>query len=109
VSAVARRYAGQPNPWVTLGDLRIDTAGRGVRRGATRIDLTASEWALLEALIQRPGAIVPRARLEERLYSFDAEVAGSNAIEVHMSRLRKKLGVDVIETLRGLGYRMRLT
>jgi two-component system OmpR family response regulator len=110
VSAVARRYTAHPNPWVTLGDLRIDTAGRSVTRGtadgAKRIDLTASEWALLEALIQRPGMIVSRSRLEERLYSFNEEV-GSNTIEVHMSRLRKKLGADVIETLRGLGYRIR--
>jgi two-component system OmpR family response regulator len=111
VSAVARRYAGQPNPWVTLGDLRIDTAGHSVMRGTAdgekRIDLTASEWALLETLIQRPGMIVSRARLEERLYSFNQEVGSSNIIEVHMSRLRKKLGADVIETLRGLGYRIR--
>ena len=106
VSAVARRYAGNPNPLVNLGDLRIDTAGHSVMRGETRVDLTASEWALLEALIQHPGMIVSRARLEERLYSFNEEV-GSNTIEVHMSRLRKKLGADVIETLRGLGYRLR--
>ncbi|GMG92346.1 response regulator transcription factor [Cupriavidus metallidurans] len=106
VSAVARRYAGNPNPLVNLGDLRIDTAGHSVMRGETRVGLTASEWALLEALIQHPGMIVSRARLEERLYSFNEEV-GSNTIEVHMSRLRKKLGADVIETLRGLGYRLR--
>lgn len=106
VSAVARRYSGNSNPLVTLGELRIDTAGHRVLRGKTRIDLTASEWALLEALIQHPGMIVSKARLEERLYAFD-EAVGSNAIEVHMSRLRKKLGADAaIETLRGLGYRL---
>ncbi|MDM8358624.1 response regulator [Pandoraea communis] len=107
VSAVSRRYSGNPNPLVNLGELRIDTAGRSVMRGAARIDLTASEWALLEALIQHPGMIVSRSRLEDRLYSFSEEI-GSNAIEVHMSRLRKKLGADVIETLRGLGYRLKL-
>ncbi|WAL81402.1 response regulator transcription factor [Pandoraea sp. XJJ-1] len=107
VSAVSRRYSGNPNPLVRLGELRIDTAGRSVMRDAARIDLTASEWALLEALIQHPGMIVSRSRLEDRLYSFNEEI-GSNAIEVHMSRLRKKLGADVIETLRGLGYRLKL-
>ncbi|WP_454766767.1 response regulator [Cupriavidus campinensis] len=107
VSAVSRRYSGNPNPLVKLGELRIDTAGRSVMRGAARIDLTASEWALLEALIQHPGMIVSRSRLEDRLYSFNEEI-GSNTIEVHMSRLRKKLGADVIETLRGLGYRLKL-
>lgn len=107
VNAVSRRYSGNPNPLVKLGELRIDTAGRSVIRGAARIDLTASEWALLEALIQHPGMIVSRSRLEDRLYSFNEEI-GSNTIEVHMSRLRKKLGADVIETLRGLGYRLKL-
>ncbi|SDD84226.1 two component transcriptional regulator, winged helix family [Cupriavidus sp. YR651] len=107
VSAVSRRYSGNPNPLVNLGELRIDTAARSVMRGSARIDLTASEWALLEALIQHPGMIVSRSRLEDRLYSFNEEI-GSNTIEVHMSRLRKKLGVDVIETLRGLGYRLKL-
>jgi len=106
VSAVSRRYSGNPNPLVTLGELRIDTAGRSVMRGDAHVDLTASEWALLEALIQRPGMIVSRSRLEDRLYSFNEEI-GSNTIEVHMSRLRKKLGADVIETLRGLGYRLK--
>ena len=104
---MSRRYSGNPNPLVKLGELRIDTAGRSVMRGAARIDLTASEWALLEALIQHPGMIVSRSRLEDRLYSFNEEI-GSNTIEVHMSRLRKKLGADVIETLRGLGYRLKL-
>ncbi|AJG18966.1 response regulator transcription factor [Cupriavidus basilensis] len=106
VGAVSRRYSGNPNPLVELGGLRIDTVGRSVMRGAARIDLTASEWALLEALIQHPGIIVSRSRLEDRLYSFNEEI-GSNTIEVHMSRLRKKLGADVIETLRGLGYRLK--
>ncbi|KAF7962238.1 two-component system response regulator [Cupriavidus sp. UYMU48A] len=106
VSAVSRRYSGNPNPLVTLGELHIDTAGRSVMRGDEHVDLTASEWALLEALIQRPGMIVSRSRLEDRLYSFNEEI-GSNTIEVHMSRLRKKLGADVIETLRGLGYRLK--
>lgn len=106
VSAVSRRYSGNPNPLVTLGELRIDTAGRSVMRGDAHVDLTASEWALLEALIQRPGMIVSRSRLEDSLYSFNEEI-GSNTIEVHMSRLRKKLGADVIETLRGLGYRLK--
>ncbi|MBP0624824.1 response regulator [Cupriavidus consociatus] len=106
VSAVSRRYSGNPNPLVTLGELHIDTAGRSVMRGDEHVDLTASEWALFEALIQRPGMIVSRSRLEDRLYSFNEEI-GSNTIEVHMSRLRKKLGADVIETLRGLGYRLK--
>lgn len=106
VNAVARRYAGNPNPLVKLGDLLIDTAARKMTREGVRIDLTASEWALLDALIQRRGVIVPKSRLEESLYSFADEI-GSNTIEVHVSRLRKKLGADTIETVRGLGYRLK--
>ncbi|TAM05677.1 MAG: response regulator [Paraburkholderia sp.] len=106
VSAVARRYSGNPNPLVKLRDLNVDTAARNVMRGDKRIDLTASEWALLDALIQRPGMILSKLRLEESLYSFNDEIE-SNTIEVHVSRLRKKLGAETIETVRGLGYRLR--
>ncbi|ASW03116.1 response regulator transcription factor [Paraburkholderia aromaticivorans] len=106
VNAVARRYSGNPNPFVTLGDLQIDLAAHSIRREGRSISLTASEWALLEAFIQRQGMILSKAQLEERLYSFNAEI-GSNTIEVHMSRLRKKLGGDLIETARGLGYKLR--
>lgn len=106
VSAVARRYAGNPNPLMKLGDLRVDTAARSVTRADQRIDLTASEWSILEALMRRPGVIVSKLRLEENLYSFSDEIE-SNTIEVHVSRLRKKLGAATIETVRGLGYRLR--
>ena len=67
--------------------------------------LTAREWVLFEAFVQRPGQLLSKAQLEERLYSFDTEVE-SNTIEVHVSRLRKKLGRERIETVRGLGYRL---
>ncbi|RQH06976.1 response regulator [Paraburkholderia dinghuensis] len=106
VNAVARRYSGNPNPLVTLGDLEIDLAAHSIKRDGQDISLTASEWALLEALIQRQDSILSKAQLEERLYSFSDEI-GSNTIEVHMSRLRKKMGADLIETIRGLGYRLR--
>lgn len=105
IAAVARRYAGNPNPLVTAGDLEIDLAARAVYRAGRAVDLTAKEWAIFEALVQRPGAILSKAQLEERLYAFDADVE-SNTIEVHVSRLRKKLGHGVIETARGLGYRL---
>lgn len=105
IAAVSRRYAGNPNPMITLGDLEIDLAARSVYRAGRPVDLTAREWALFEALLQRPGAILSKARLEDTLYAFEAEVE-SNTIEVHVSRMRKKLGRDVIETIRGVGYRL---
>ena len=105
VGAVARRYAGNPNPLVTLADLEIDLAMRSVLRSGKPVPLTAREWVLLEALIQRPGQLLSKAQLEERLYSFETEIE-SNTIEVHVSRLRKKLGRERIETVRGMGYRL---
>ena len=105
IGSVARRYAGNPNPLVTLGDLEIDLAARSVRRAGQPVGLTAREWALFEALLGRPGQLFPKRVLEERLYSFDDEI-GSNTLEVLVSRLRKKLGASVIETERGLGYRL---
>ncbi|MFG1248312.1 response regulator transcription factor [Xanthobacter flavus] len=105
IRAVGRRYAGNPNPLVTLGDIEVDLSARSVRRAGQTIALTAREWALFEAFVQRPHQLMSKPQLEERLYSFDAEVE-SNTIEVYVARLRKKLGADVIETVRGMGYRL---
>lgn len=105
LGAVARRYAGKPNPLITHGALAIDLAARSIRRGSQPVMLTAREWMLFEALLQQPGKVLSKTRLEERLYAFDTDIE-SNTIEVHISRLRKKLGHEVIETVRGLGYRL---
>lgn len=105
IGSVARRYAGNPNPLLSLGDLAVDAAARKVTRGGVPVALTAREWALFEAFLNRPGQLLSKRQLEERLYSFDDEI-GSNTVEVHVSRLRKKLGAGVIETERGLGYRL---
>lgn len=108
IAAVARRCSGNSNPLVQLGELQIDLADRTVKRAGQPVELTAREWALLEAFIQRPKALLSKSQLEERLYEFGAEIE-SNTIEVYVSRLRKKLGRDMIETVRGMGYRMRAT
>lgn len=108
VGAVSRRYAGNPSPVLHIGDLTVDLATRRIMRIHSTIPLTQREWVIFEALAQRPGQLVPKSVLEDQLYSFDAEVT-SNTIEVYISRLRKKLGADVIETQRGLGYRLVLS
>ncbi len=105
LNAVARRYSGNPNPLVEIGHLQIDLAARTVAKSGRIVDLTAREWALFEAFVQRPGQVMSKAQLEDRLYAFGAEVE-SNTIEVHISRLRKKLGPDVVHTVRGIGYRL---
>jgi len=105
LNAVARRYSGNPNPLIEMGGLLIDIAARSISCEGRQIALTAREWALFEAFVQRPGQLLSKAQLEERLYSFDSEVE-SNTIEVHVSRMRKKLGREAIETVRGMGYRL---
>ncbi|ABL71362.1 MULTISPECIES: response regulator transcription factor [Paracoccus] len=105
IGSVARRYSGNPNPIIVHGALAVDLALRSIRRDGRPVQLTAREWALFEAFLTRPGQLLSKAQLEEKLYAFDTEVE-SNTIEVHVSRLRKKLGAAVIETERGLGYRL---
>ncbi|SHM00711.1 response regulator [Vreelandella subglaciescola] len=105
VAAVARRYRGNPNPLVRVGDLEVDLGDHRISRNGQPVELTAREWALFEGFLQRPGILLSRAQLEDRLYQFGAEIE-SNTIEVYISRMRKKLGHDAIVTVRGMGYRL---
>jgi two-component system OmpR family response regulator len=105
IGSVARRYSGNPNPIITHGALDIDLASRSIHRTGKPVQLTAREWALFDAFLARPGQLLSKAQLEDKLYAFGAEIE-SNTIEVHISRLRKKLGADVIQTERGMGYRL---
>jgi two-component system response regulator QseB len=86
-----------------VGDLEIDPAARLVRWKGREVNLSPREYALLEALADRPGAYLTRAQLEERLYGWDEEIA-SNAVEVHIHGLRRKLDPDLIRNVRGMGY-----
>lgn len=107
IDAVARRYAGAASSRLRIGELEIDMAGQLLRKQGRDVDLTAREWAVFKMLIARPGIIVPKDRIEEALYAFGAEIE-SNAVEVYVSRLRKKLGSNLIRTQRGLGYRLEV-
>lgn len=107
--AVRRRAIGAPAGRVKFGAIEVDLLGRGAQllEGGvrTRIDLTAREWTVLEALVTRAGRIVSKADLECLMLGFDTEVS-SNVLEVHIANLRRKLGKSLIETVRGLGYRI---
>ncbi|MFT4003601.1 MAG: response regulator transcription factor [Rhizobium sp.] len=103
ILAVARRYAGSPQPTLRIADLEIDQPQRRVRLGDKDVILTGREWAVLDLLITRPGAIVSKDKIEEALYAFGSEIE-SNTVEVYVSRLRKKIGKDRIKTARGVGY-----
>lgn len=106
VQAVTRRTAARPDREFQAGSVRLHLEDRRAVLAGKEVTLTGREWAVLERLLQRPGAVVSRERLEEAIYGFGEEVE-SNAVEVHVSRIRKKLGAALIETLRGVGYRVR--
>jgi len=103
--AVARRSAGGASSRLCFGAVEVDMAARAAWVDGAAAVLTAREWAVLEALALRAGRIVPKSDLEQLVHGFDAEVS-SNTLEVHVSALRRKLGRTLIETVRGLGYRM---
>jgi two-component system response regulator QseB len=107
VRALHRRRSGRAEALVrhTHGDtvVTLDPARREVRRNDVLIALSAREFAVLEALLERPGSVLSRAQLEEKLYGWDEE-PGSNTIEVYVHGLRKKLGADLIRNVRGVGY-----
>ncbi|RYF23535.1 MAG: response regulator transcription factor [Comamonadaceae bacterium] len=103
--AVERRRSATHVPLLELGDLQIDLTRELVRRSGAPIALTQKEWALLRVMATRPDRIHTRENLQDALYGFDDE-ADSNTLEVFISRLRRKLGRNHIQTLRGLGYRL---
>lgn len=101
--ALLRRASGRAEPVFEHGKVSIHPTTREVTVDGKPASLSAREWAVLEALIARPGAVLSRAQLEEKLYSWRDEVS-SNAVEVYIHGLRKKLGSDLIQNVRGLGY-----
>ena len=104
--ALVRRAAGHANPELVCGPVRLDTRSARVSVDGQPVRLTAQEYRLLGYLMHHQGRVVSRTELTEHLYDQDFD-RDSNIIEVFVGRLRKKLGSDVIETARGLGYRLR--
>ena len=101
--ALVRRASGRAEPVFQHNHISINPATREVQADGVAVTLSAREWAVLEALIARPGAVLSRAQLEEKLYSWRDEVS-SNAVEVYIHGLRKKLGSELIQNVRGVGY-----
>jgi two-component system response regulator QseB len=104
--ALIRRHAGSGRPELVHGELTLDPTTKTVHLRGQRVPLSAREFSVLEALMRRPAVVLSREALEEAVYGWDQEL-GSNAIEVHLHHLRKKLGPDVIHNVRGVGYRMK--
>lgn len=103
--AVLRRYSGAEQQAWQMDDLTLDLARRRVMLQDCEVVLTAKEWAVMERLLQTPSTIVTKAQIQDALYAFDTEV-GSNTVEVYISQIRRKLRAEVIETIRGIGYRL---
>ena len=101
--ALLRRDIGREANLLRHRELAVDPVTHTATQAGRAVELSAREFALLTALMERPGAALSKAQLEERLYPWGDEVE-SNAIEVHIHNLRKKLGADAIRTLRGVGY-----
>ncbi|GAB1394573.1 two-component system response regulator PrmA [Rhodocyclaceae bacterium] len=103
VRALARRAAGRAQPLLRHGKLEVDPAAHRVTLAGVPVALSVREFSLLQMLLENVGRVMTRAQLEASLYGWRDE-PDSNALEVHIHHLRKKLGADCIKTLRGIGY-----
>jgi DNA-binding response OmpR family regulator len=101
--ALTRRSSGQSTPLLRARDVELDPAARRVRLRGEPVELSAREFAILEMLMRNAGRMISRAQLESALYGW-GEGVESNAVEVHIHHLRRKLGADLIRTVRGIGY-----
>lgn len=105
VRALLRRSAGQPAPAFRHGGVELNPLAREVLFNGKEVNLSQREFAILESLIRHPGTVISRASLEQSVYAWGQEVE-SNAVEVHISNLRKKLAPKLIKTIRGIGYKL---
>jgi len=103
IRALLRRSTGRADPVVAFGDIELFPVTREVRLRGEPVAVSGREFGLLEALLARPGAVLSRAQLEDKLYGWNEEVE-SNTVEVHIQSLRKKLGADAIRNVRGVGW-----
>ncbi|ALU91480.1 XRE family transcriptional regulator [Herbaspirillum rubrisubalbicans] len=101
--ALSRRQAGRAESLVQVREVVLNPATHEVTVGGNPVNLSAREFALLQAFMDRPGVVLSRAQLEEKLYGWDDSIE-SNAVEVHIHALRKKVGSDFIKNVRGVGY-----
>ncbi|MBA8878996.1 response regulator [Phyllobacterium myrsinacearum] len=108
VRAIARRNSGRAAPVMILGGLVVEPSSLSATLDGSVLTLSRREFAVLSTLMERPGTIRSKTEIEDRLYGWQEEIE-SNAVEVHIHNLRGKVGRETIETVRGLGYRMRMT
>ena len=105
VRALIRRHAGRAKPEMRVGGLRLNQLSHEVTLDGRPLNLSQREFALLECLMETPGAVLSKEQLEQRIYGWDEELS-SNAVEVHLHNLRRKLGAEWIRNVRGVGYKV---
>ena len=103
IRSILRRAHGRAAPKLSTGALEMDVAGRTVELAGEGVELSAKEFAVLHQLLENKGRVMSKSRLEEGMYDWESELE-SNAVEVYVHHLRKKLGKDLIRTIRGVGY-----
>ena len=103
IRALTRRSAGRAAPLLTRGNLALDPAAHSVTLAGAPVELSSREFSLLQMLLENAGRVLSRSQLEQSVYGWRDE-PDSNALEVHIHHLRKKLGSELIRTLRGVGY-----
>lgn len=102
--ALIRRAQGRATPVITHGDIVLDSAAKSVCKGGKAVPLSARELAIAELLLGNAGKILSKRQIEDRIYDFTSGDIGSNTVEVHISALRRKLGKDLVKTVRNIGY-----
>ena len=104
--AISRRASGRASPILSWNGIELDPGRRTVEVDGKPVGLSRREFSILEALMRHPGTVLSKDQLADRLYGWEEDVE-SNAVEVHVHHLRVKIGRDAVETVRGLGYRLR--
>ncbi len=107
VGALLRRRTGHKHPVYSHGELTLDPAAHEATKAGVSLNLVPREFALLQVLIEELSRVFRRSELEEKLYGWGEEEVGSNAIEVHVHSLRRKIDAEEIVTVRGVGYRLK--
>jgi len=103
IRVLLRRSAGRATSIITFGNIQLDPASHGLNIDGETIILSGREFSVLHALMEKPGTVLSRQQLEEKIYGWNEEIE-SNTIEYHISQLRKKIGRDIIRNIRGVGY-----
>lgn len=104
VSALIRRSQGRANPEITCGDVTYDPSAKQASKKGKAVKLSGRELAVLEILMSNQGRVISKDQIEQHIYDWDSGDIESNTIEVHISAVRRKLGKDLIKTIRGVGY-----